>query len=202
MKTFRLIAASLFFAALFSTSSFAQTGATAAGTGKIVIINTAAFDDKAGISKYVSAMNTLETEFKPVDAELQKMNTDLQTLAKDIDAFRRQVADRKVPIDEKSANLKVEQAEKLQRDLKFKQEDAKARFERRQQALLSPVLQDIAKAMQDFAKSRGYSMILDAAKLDQAGIILAVGDDKADVTKEFITFYNARPATTASIAKP
>ncbi len=47
MKTFRLIAAGLFFAALFSVSSFAQTGASAAGTGKIVIINTAAFDDKA-----------------------------------------------------------------------------------------------------------------------------------------------------------
>ncbi len=202
MKTFRLIAAGLFFAALFSVSSFAQTGTTAAGTGKIVIINTAAFDDKAGINKYVSAMNTLETEFKPVDAELQKMNNDLQTLAKDIEIIRKQIADNKVPVDQKSANLKVEQADKLQRDLKFKQEDAKARFERRQQALLSPVLQDIAKAMQDFAKTRGYSMILDAAKLDQAGIILAVGDDKSDVTKEFITFYNARPATTASAAKP
>jgi len=202
MKTFRLIAAGLFFAALFSVSSFAQTGTSAAGTGKIVIINTAAFDDKAGIGKYVNAMNVLETEFKPVDAELQKMNTDLQILARDIETIRKQIADNKVPVDQKSANLKVEQADKLQRDLKFKQEDAKARFERRQQALLSPVLQDIAKAMQDFAKTKGYSMILDASKLDQAGIILAVGDDKADVTKEFITFYNARPATTASTVKP
>ncbi len=51
--------------------------------------------------------------------------------------------------------------------------------------------------------SEGLSrLILDAAKLEGAGLILAVDLPKVDVTKDFITFYNARPATTATTATP
>ena len=57
------------------------------------------------------------------------------------------------------------------------------------------------KAMQDFTKQKGYSLILDGAKLEEAGILIGF-DDKYDITKEFITFYNSRPATTATTAKP
>lgn len=92
---------------------------------------------------------------------------------------------------------KIEEAEKLQRDIKFKQEDAKARFERREQALFTPILQDVYKSVREFSKQKGFGLVLDVAKMEQAGI--AIGwDDKADVTKEFIAFYNARPAGTAA----
>ena len=62
-------------------------------------------------------------------------------------------------------------------------------------------MQDIGKAVNDFAKQKGYTLILDIAK-DQAGFLLAVGDEKIDITKDFITFYNARPAATATTATP
>jgi hypothetical protein len=39
-------------------------------------------------------------------------------------------------------------------------------------------------------------------KLEQAGLLLGIGDDKIDVTKDFIAFYNARPAGTAAAATP
>jgi len=53
-----------------------------------------------------------------------------------------------------------------------------------------------------FAKQKGFGLILDGAKLEGAGLILAVDLTKVDVTKEFITFYNARPAGTASTTTP
>jgi hypothetical protein len=53
-----------------------------------------------------------------------------------------------------------------------------------------------------FAKQKGYSLILDSSKLYQAGIILAFDESKVDVTKEFITFFNARPATAATASIP
>lgn len=200
MKTLRSIAVILFLAATFTVSAFAQAAAQP-GTAKIAVINTLAFDDtKAGITKYVTAMNSLENEFKADTTQLQGMQTRLQGLAKEIQTFQQQAASGgKVPVDQKTAQAKVDEAEKLQRDYKFKQEDAKARFERRQQAIINPVLQDIYKAVQEFAKQRGYTMILDVAKLAQNDIIMAL-DEKADVTKEFITFYNARPAGTAAAA--
>ena len=56
--------------------------------------------------------------------------------------------------------------------------------------------------MDEFAKQKGYALILDASKLEGAGLILAVDPAKVDVTKEFITFFNSRPAGTATTAAP
>jgi Skp family chaperone for outer membrane proteins len=197
MKMIRLFAVSLFLTALFAVSAFAQTAPV-----KIAVINTYAFgDEKAGITKYIGAVKTINAEFAPVETELQTMNTKLNGLAKDIQTLRDQASAGKVPIDEKAAQAKVEEAEKLQRDIKFKSEDAKARYERRQQAVMGPVMQDIGKALQEFAKTKGYTLIFDIAK-DENGFLLAIGDEKVDVTKDFITFYNARPATTATTATP
>lgn len=205
MKTFRLIAAGFFFAIALAASSFAQTGAAqTVGTAKIVVIDTSAFaDEKAGgITKYVSAMKSLDTEFTSVQNDLQSTATKLTTLQKEIQTLQDQAAGGKVPVDQKSAQAKVETFQNLQTEFKRKQEDAKARYERRQEQLMGPVMQDIFRAMQDFAKQKGYDLILDAVKLDAQQMILAFMPSKMDVTKEFITFYNARPAGTASAATP
>jgi Skp family chaperone for outer membrane proteins len=89
----------------------------------------------------------------------------------------------------------------LETTIKRKQEDAKAKYERRYTEIVGPVFNDIIKALNDFAKQKGYAVILDGAKLEEAQILLGF-DDKYDVTKDFITFYNARPAGTASAVKP
>jgi len=197
MKTFRLIAASLFFAAIFAVSTFAQV----TGTGKVGLINTLAFDnDKAGINKYVTAMNSLEAEFKKDGDDLTALATRIQTLEKELQTIQGQL-NSAAPVNkdqlQASYNAKADEYGKLGREFKFKQDDAKARFERRRQVVMGPILADIYKAMQDFAKQKGYSVILDGAKLEEAGVLLAIGDDKIDATKDFILFYNARPATTA-----
>lgn len=204
MKMIRLFAVSVFFAAILSVSVFAQTSPAQPASGKIAVINTYLFgDEKAGITKYISAVNALNTEFKPLDTELQTLVARYQTLSKEIQTLRDQATanNGKVPIDEKAAQAKVDEAEKLERDIKFKQEDAKAKFEKRQQTVLGPIMQDIYKAVQEFSKQKGYMMILDIGKMADADIVMAL-DEKADVTKDFITFYNARPATTATTSTP
>ena len=80
-------------------------------------------------------------------------------------------------------------------------EDAKSRYEKRQQVVMGPVMGDIYKAMQEFAKQKGYALLLDVSKLADAQLVMAV-DEKALITKDFIAFYNARPATTATTATP
>lgn len=202
MKKIHLLVVGIMLMTVFSISSYAQaTTAQPAGTGKIGVIDAFAFgDEKTGIAKYVNAIKALNTEFKPVNDELQTMKTKHDGLAAEIENLRKAVAN-KTPIDEKSAQAKVDELEKLQRDMKFKQEDAKARFEKRQQAVMSPVMQDIYKAIQEYTEKKGYLMILDGAKLEEAGILVGF-DVKANVTQDFITFYNARPATTATTATP
>lgn len=199
MKTFRSIAVSLFFAALFTVSAFAQTTPTQpAVTGRIVTINTAAFEDsKAGITRYINAMNALDNEFKPTYTELQTMNTRLQTLQKQYNDLAAEAQKPNSPIKQETLQSKVDEIQSLNVEFKRKQEDFKVKLERREAVLLDPVRQDIMKAIQDFTKQKGYGLVLDAAKLGNAGIILGWDEGKVDVTKEFVTFYNARPATTA-----
>ncbi len=201
MKRFSFIAVSFVFAAISALSAFGQGAAVpTAQPAKIVVINTAVFDTKDGITKYANAMNALENEFKPAQTEIQGLLTRYQSLATEIENARK--ANPAVPINQQSLQTKADEAQGLEIQIKRKQEDGKTKFEKRQQQIMGPILQDIGKAMDDFAKQKGYALILDAAKLEGAGLILAVDLPKVDVTRDFITFYNARPATTATTAAP
>ncbi|HEY0657554.1 MAG TPA: OmpH family outer membrane protein [Pyrinomonadaceae bacterium] len=201
MKTFRLIAASFVFAALFAVSAYAQ--AAAAPTGKVGLINTFAFEDeKAGITKYRNAISSVEVIFKPDNDKLRASAARYEALRKELEGFQKSRQDNKpVPISDAALQGKVDELSKLERDIKFQQEDAKARYERQYQTTVGPILGDIMKAMQDFAKQKGYAVILDGAKLQESGLLMAF-DEKYNVTTEFIQFYNNRPAGTASTATP
>jgi Skp family chaperone for outer membrane proteins len=155
---------------------------------KVAFIDSNAFlDEKGGITKFVGAFRILNEGFKPDQVEIDTLNTKLEALKKELaDLEKLQVADRSAIV------AKYEQGEKLQRDIKFKSEDAKARYERRQQTQLGPIQQAIMKGLQDYAKEKGYTLIFDIAK-DQNGLLIAIGDQSADVTKDFIAYYNAKP---------
>jgi Skp family chaperone for outer membrane proteins len=200
MKRFSFIAVGFIFAAISAVAASAQAPTSITQPAKIVVINTAAFDDKEGITKYANAMTALIAEFNPAQNELQGLVKRYETLAGEIENARK--ANPAVPINQQSLQTKVDEAQGLEVQIKRKQEDGKTKFEKRQQQVLGPILADIMKAMDEFSKQKGYALILDAAKLEGAGLILAVDIPKVDVTKEFITYYNARPATTASAAAP
>jgi Skp family chaperone for outer membrane proteins len=204
MKRFSFIAVSFIFAAITAVSAFGQTGgaATTAAPFRMAVIDTGAFDTKDGITRYATAMNALEAEFKPLETEIQGLATKYQTLGLEIKKLQDQAAAGTVPIDQKTAQAKVEEYQNLELTIKRKQEDAKARAARREPQVMGPIRAEIGKALQDFANQKGYSLILDAAKLDGAGLILAFDAARVDVTKDFITFFNARPATTATTTTP
>lgn len=204
MKRFSLFAASFIFAAIFAASAFGQANpaaANTAGPGKIGLINLSEFaDEKGGIAKFKTAINAFNAEFKPAVDELNGMETRRQTLAKEINTLQQQAsAPSAVPVKPEVVNAKIEEYKTLELNMKRKQEDLKMKQEGRYGAVVGPVYGDILKALNDFAKQKGYAVILDGAKLEQADILLGF-DEKYNVTKEFITFYNARPAGTASAA--
>lgn len=198
MKTIRFTAASFIFAALFAISAFAQQPTA---NPKVMFINTTAFEGKDGITKLTAALTTLGREMEPLRAEIRTLVARFETLEKELSQMQTQLNTAPVATRatlERQFITKRDEYQGLEIQIKRKQEDGKTRFERRQIELIAPVQQDIARVMQDFAKQRGYSVIFDVSKL--AGAVLVYDETKADVTKEFVTFYNARPATAA--AKP
>lgn len=204
MRRFNLAAVSVLFTAMFAVSALAQAPAQPGAGTRIAVINTQAFDDdKGGIVKYAAAMNALDKEFAPLQTEIQGLVNQYNALGAEIKKLQESAnAPTPVPINQSTFQAKVDQYQALETSIKRKQEDGKARLEKRQQEVMGPVLADIGKAMDEYAKQKGYGLILDGAKLEGAGLILAVDLTKVDVTKEFITFYNARPAGTASTTTP
>lgn len=188
MKTVLLIAVTL----MFAVSAFAQGTATA--TVKVMFINTEVFKTKEGIAKYTAAAAALDREFEVPRSEIRTMLTRHDTLAKELTALQDQINKATGNKDAllKQFDAKVEEGQTLEVQIKRKQEDGKNKYERRQTEVMDPIRQDIGRALDDFARQRGYAVILDSSKLTQAILVYDVA--KADVTKDFIAFYNARAA--------
>lgn len=194
MKKISLLAVGFIFMAVFTVSTFAQAGA-----GKIGWIETAAFgDDKEGVTKYINALKALDSEMKPRVKELQDIQAKIKTISDDLTKMQLNPA---VPVNQQAAAAKQEEGQSLQRTFEFKKKEYDAAVEARSSAVLGPVSAEISKAIQDYAKAKGYSVILDITALAQANVILAL-DGTANVTKDFITYFNTRPAGTASTTTP
>ena len=193
MKTLRLIAISFILATFFAISALAQV------TTKVALVDTDAFYAKGGITKIENGYKSLKAEFTTLEKELNTMNIRKQALEKELQTLQQQANDpnNKVPINKTQVQAKVDEYEKLQVDLKRKQEDAKARYEKREQAVIGPILQDVGKVLENYAKEKGYSMILDVGKLFETRIVL-YWEPTTEVTKDFITYYNSRPGGTAT----
>ena len=195
MKRSSIFALSLLFAAFFAVSAFGQPAQPA----KIGWLDTGAFaDEKEGVTKYINALKALDTEMKPRVTELTGIQTRLQNIAKEIQTMQNNTA---VPVKPEAIQAKQEEGQRLQREGEFKKKEYDAALESASGRVLGPVSADIGKAIQEFAKQKGYAVILDIDKLGQAGAILSL-DQSANITKEFIAFYNTRPATTATTATP
>jgi Skp family chaperone for outer membrane proteins len=196
MKRISTVAVSFIFAAIFAVSAFGQAAAPA---GKIGWIDTGMFaDEKEGVVKYNNAIKALDTEMRPTVTSLQGLQTKIQNIAEEI---RKMTSNPAVPINQQAVALKQEEGQKLQRDFEYQKKDYDARLEKRSSDILGPVSADISRAIQDYAKQKGYAVVLDIAALANNGAILAL-DASANITKDFITFYNARPATTATNTTP
>lgn len=202
MKRFTFIAAGFLFAAAFASTAFGQV--PAAPVGKIGLVNTGVFGDaKAGITKVRTALTSLDTEFKPASDEIRTLYTRYNTLRTEVENSQKAAAAAAgtVPVNTAGLDVKFDELKKLETSIKRKEEDAKANYERRYQIVVGPLMNEILRAMNDFAKQKGYAVILDGAKLMEAGLLMGY-DDRYDVTKDFVTFYNTRPAGTATAAAP
>lgn len=213
MKTVRLFAAALMLAAVLTLSASAQTrpagtpagrpttpAATPAATSnapvpdsKIAFVDTESFgDEKAGINRWVTAMKGLEREFKPKQDDLNGMQARIKTIGDEIAKLSGGAS----VVSEQTILAKQREAEGLGRDLKYKKEQADADFAKRYQEVISPISQDILKALNAFAQTRGITMIVDISKLGPA--VLTV-NPAMDVTQAFVAEYNSKnPATAAN----
>jgi outer membrane protein len=199
MKIARFFAA----AALLTTAAFCvsaqQKPATPAPTSaapqtvavpdsKMALIFSNEFlDAKTGIARFHSLNTILTREFQPRQAELQGLQTRINTLSKEID-------DTRSVADPNAIRQKSDQLAQLNLDLKRKTEDAEAAYQKRREDLFTPLRNDIEKAIEAFAKARGITVIMDGSQMP-----MLYASNTLDITTAFINDFNAKNPATASV---
>lgn len=202
MKIARIFAA----VALLTTVAFsisaqqrpAAPGGTAAPPSTVavpdskmaMIYSDAFLDPKTGIARFNSLLNTLNREFQPRQTELTSLQQRIGTLTKEIE-------DTQSVADPNAIRQKRDQLAQLNTDLKRKGEDAEAAYTRRRQEIFMPLQEDIAKALETFAKARGITVIVDGS---QVPVVYAA--DSIDITRAFINEFNSKNPATAAATQP
>jgi len=183
----------LLIAGLSAQSAFAQTGNVP--VGKIAVIFSEAFQDaKQGIAKFTVIQNQLNAEFKGPQTELDAAAQKVQSLQDEITKLQSSAA----PVNPKTVQAKMDQLDQLKTSSQRKLEDTQALYQKRRTDLLMPLQEDVGKALDVFAKAHGITLIIDGSQVP--GVIYAA--DTMDVTRLFITEYNANhPATAAATTK-
>ena len=196
-----MISKKIFLAPLFAVlaSVCAQHATAQTGNvpvGKIAVIFSEAFQDpKLGITKFAVIQNQLNTEFKKPQEDLDAAAQKIQSLQAEIAKLQSSVA----PVDPKSVQAKMEQVDQLKKDAQRKLEDTQALYQQRRTALLTPLQDDVGKALDIFAKAHGITLVIDGSQVP--AVIYAA--DAMDITRVFIAEFNAKnPAAAASAAKP
>ena len=158
---------------------------------KMAMIYSDAFlDPKTGIARFNSLLGTLNREFQPRQAELQALQTKINTLTKEIE-------DTQTVADPNAIRTKRDQLAQMTTEFKRKGEDAEAAYGKRRQEIFLPLQQDIGKALEAFAKARGITVIVDGS---QVPVVYAA--DNIDITRAFISEFNSKNPATASVTQP
>jgi len=152
---------------------------------KIAIVDTSVFgDEKVGIKRYLNAVTTVQKAFEGKNAELRNLQSQIKAIADDINRLSGASV-----VSPETIRAKQGEGERLQREFKYKKEQADADFEKRYSEVVGPVSNDIGNALIQYAAQNGLTMILDISKLLPA--VLTV-NPAMDVTQAFIADYNSK----------
>ena len=152
---------------------------------KIALVDTTVFgDQKVGIRRYVNAVNSVEKIFEPKSLELRNLQNQIKVIADDIAKLNNNPV-----VSPESVRAKQDEGERLQRELKYKKEQADADFQKRYTEVVGPISNDIGNALIQYASQNGLTMIFDISKLAPA--VLSV-NPAMDVTQAFIADYNSK----------
>jgi Skp family chaperone for outer membrane proteins len=163
----------------------APTTTAAVPDTKIAFVDTTAFgDEKTGIKRYVNAVKTVQVQFKPTTDELISLQNRIKVIADDITKLSGSPV-----VDPKSIQAKQDEGERLQREFKYKKEDADAAFEKKYGEVVGPISTDIGKALDQYLLQHGLTVILDMSKLAPAVLTM---NPAMDITQSFIAEYNSR----------
>lgn len=151
---------------------------------RIAVIDSTVFSSEQGIQQLQQQMRLLDEKYKSQFDELQRYQQEVAALEREINT--------------KAANWTMEVRQQKQEEFQDKQikmkrlrEDLERRYKRDLQRVTQPISERVRTYLQQYAKRRGITLILDVAPLNQAGAVPYL-DKAIDVTEDFINEYNQK----------
>lgn len=173
--TFAKYFLSIILVAMCASIAGAQAPAQPA-PAKVGIIDSNLFADPTnGIKRLVTALRTLDTEFKPRRDEITQLVSRFNALQ--ADAVKAPTA------------AKQDQLQTLQIEITRKQEDARVAYAKRTAALANPIRGSVYIALEAYTKQRGLDVLIDVSKFPE-GVLLA--NRNIDLTPGFIRDFNSK----------
>jgi outer membrane protein len=159
---------------------------------RIAVINTNAFyGPEDGLQQLVQQKKRVDDTFKDRAAQLDALEQRIASLTREIET-------QGPNLTPQARADKQESLERLQREFTRNKEDVEGDYQRALRDALNPVRERVGAFLENYAKSRGISIVLEVANLAQAGG-LAYVDPLTDITRDFIAEYNrANPVATSS----
>jgi outer membrane protein len=185
---------------LLSVTALAQTG-SAAPTPAATTTGSTAATSKVGIINIQQAIlltNEGKRDLEALDKKFEPQRSTLQNLQKEVQGMQDQLKTQGDKLNEEARAKLVRDIETRQKSLQRQLEDAQGEYQGAQGELVNRIGGKLMEVLDKYAKSNGYSMILDVSN-PQSPVLWASAP--IDVTQEIATAYNASsnvPAPAAS----
>jgi outer membrane protein len=133
-------------------------------------------------------------EFQRNLADLQKKydpkRTQLKALNDDIDKLTKQLQDQSAQLSDAERANRARTIDEKKKQLDRDTQDAQSDFQGDMQQVINGVAAKVGALMTDYAKSHGYTLVLDASDEQNATVLYAV--PSTDITKAIIDAYNVK----------
>ena len=143
----------------------------------------------AGSNEGQRDFETLAKKFEPRRLELQKQNTDIEDLKK-------QLSTQGDKMNPEAHEALVKSIESKTKSLQRSAEDAQTEFQQQQNEVAGKILQKLAPVITKYVSDNGYGLLLDAsAPWPQGPIVVAT--QAVDITKAVVDAYNVQSGVAA-----
>lgn len=195
--------ASIALLVLGSMAAFAQAGSTAPATtpaattapaalptgSKVAVI--AMQDAIAGSNEGQRDLEALAKKFEPRRLELQKLNTDIEELKK-------QLSTQGDKMNADAHENLVKSIETKQKSLQRSAEDAQNEFQQQQNEIAQRIMQKLAPVVMKYLADNGYGLLLDNSTPWPQGPVV-FGGPSFDITKPVVDAYNTQSGVPAPV---
>lgn len=130
-------------------------------------------------------LQALQQRFAPKEAELKKLNDELDALKKQLEAQGAKLS----PEEQGNRARAIQTKEK---NLKRQFDDAQGEYQQAEQEIVRRLYQKMVKVLEGFAKTNGYAVILDISD-PQTPVLWR--DASTEITANLVAAYNQTAAT-------